>query len=152
MHVSHIILLICFQLCISIVQNTILRHLPHCWQMISFYCRYMWLMSPVGVLPVWGFAWHDAFEGRFITTEGKLNFCNAFLSNFPDLELVSCGLVWQKQSNADWWHKWPLVKKLTEDFKTGTQVVVLSAIWCERFYYWAHPSMFTVAKTEYFSF
>lgn len=38
-----------------------------------------------------GFACRDAFEGHFITTEGKLDFCNAFLSDFPDLERVSCG-------------------------------------------------------------
>lgn len=38
-------------------------------------------------------ACRDAFEGRFITTEGKLDFCNAFLSDFPYLERVSCGLV-----------------------------------------------------------
>lgn len=60
----------------------------------------MWLMSLIqSCLHV--AACHDAFEGRFITTEGKLDFCNVFLSDFPDLERASCGLVWQRQSNND---------------------------------------------------
>lgn len=62
-----------------------------------------------------------ASEGRFIATGGKLDFCNAFLSDFPDLERVSCGSVWQRQSNADWWREKRLsVKQLTQ---------VVSNIW-----------------------